>query len=144
MVFWIYALNLNDNLTHAKCQFPTYLDNEITNNTRWDEISVRFKQFPINISHARTVHKLQGRTITYLLISSWNYGMENWMYIVLPRCRTLDGLHTRLALDQVKTKGMSDKVRSFYNSLRTNKKPPQVLIHAIHNFALTHATTHNN
>ena len=135
MVFWIYDLNLNDNLTHAKCQFPTYLDNEITNYTRQDEISSWIKQFPINISHARTVHKLRGRFITYPLISSWNYSLENWIYVVLSRCRTLDGLHTRLALDQVKTKGMSDKVRLFYNSFRTNKKPPQVLIHAIHNFA---------
>ena len=39
-----------------------------------------------------------------------------------------------MAVDQVKTKGMSNKVRSFYESFRTKKKPPQVLIGAILNF----------
>ena len=113
------------------CQFLTYLDNEITNKTVCDDLLVWFKQFPINISHPRTVHKLQGLSITYLLISSWNYSMKNWIYIVLSRCRTLNGLHTRTALDQVKTKGMSDKVRSFYKTFRTQKQPPQLLITAI-------------
>ena len=43
-------------------------------------------------------------------------------------------IHSRRRVDQVKTKGMSDKVRSFYKSFRTKTKPPQVLIGAILNF----------
>ena len=34
---------------------------------------IKFVQFPINISNARTVHKLQGRTIENLMIASFDY-----------------------------------------------------------------------
>ena len=131
----IYNLSRTKTPTYGTCQFPTYLDNEVTSKTIRDDLLVRFKQFPVNISHARTVHKLQGRSITYLLISSWNYSMENWIYVVLSRCRTLNGLHTRTPLDQLKTKGMSDKVRSFYyNIFRNTNITPQLLITAINKF----------
>ena len=34
---------------------------------------IKFVQFPINISNARIVHKLQGRTIVNLMIASFDY-----------------------------------------------------------------------
>ena len=39
---------------------------------------IKFVQFPINISNARTVHKLQGKTIENLMIASFDYA-DNWI-----------------------------------------------------------------
>ena len=52
---------------------------------------IKFVQFPINISNARTVHKLQGRTIENLMIASFDY-RDNWIYVALSRVTTLKGL----------------------------------------------------
>ena len=49
-------------------------------------------QFPINIDLATTGHKLQGMTKKYLIVSSLNYSTLNWIYVVLSRVTTLDGL----------------------------------------------------
>ena len=52
---------------------------------------IKFTQFPINISNCRTVHKLQGRSIKNLMVSSYDY-TDNWIYVVLSRVTTIEGL----------------------------------------------------
>ncbi len=41
---------------------------------------------------ATTGHKLQGMTKQYLIISQLNYSTPNWMYVVLSRATSLEGL----------------------------------------------------
>ena len=48
-------------------------------------------QVPINASDAITGHKLQGLTKDNLIVYSWNRS-TNWIYVVLSRVRTLNGL----------------------------------------------------
>ncbi len=52
----------------------------------------RIIQFPINNDLATTGHKLQGMTKKYLIVASLNYSTANWIYVVLSRVTTLDGL----------------------------------------------------
>ena len=55
---------------------------EITSVSRRRPLRITMTQFPINTANARTCHKLQGRTILNLFISSINY-TGNWLYVCL-------------------------------------------------------------
>ena len=48
--------------------------------------------FPVNSNIATTGHKLQGQTKMHVIVTSWNYGFKNWIYVVLSRVKTLKGL----------------------------------------------------
>ena len=83
---------------------------------------IKFVQFPINISNARTVHKLRGRTIENLMIASFDY-TDNWIYVAMSRVTTLGGLYLMKALHHPKCKGMSAICKAFHSNFRDNKKP---------------------
>ena len=51
----------------------------------------RVTQIPVNSSDAITGHKLQGLTKDQLIVYSWNR-CTSWIYVVLSRVRTLEGL----------------------------------------------------
>jgi hypothetical protein len=61
--------------------------------------NVKVKQIPVNSNIATTVHKLQGMTKDVLIVDCWNYTFANWVYVVLSRVRTLDGLFLCMPLD---------------------------------------------
>ena len=55
--------------------------------------NVKVKQIPVNSNIATTTgHKLQGTTKDILIVDCWSYTFANWVYLVLSRVRTLDGL----------------------------------------------------
>jgi hypothetical protein len=81
-------------------------------------------QFPIIVSNAVTVHKLQGRTIKNLLVSCCNYA-DNWMYVVLSRVKTRGGLFLRKPIDGNKLRGMSTMLLEFLDHFRTTKSPQE-------------------
>ena len=60
-------------------------------------------QFPVNSNIATTGHKLQGMTKDNLIVQSWNYSFENWVYVVLSRVQTLSGLYLCQKLDTTKS-----------------------------------------
>jgi len=49
-------------------------------------------QFPINNDLATKGHKLQGMTKQYLIVSQLNHSTPNWVYVVLSRVTSLEGL----------------------------------------------------
>ena len=51
-----------------------------------DKIYTKMKmtQFCLNINHATTGHKLQGKSMDRLFVSSWSY-TRNWPYVILSR-----------------------------------------------------------
>ena len=97
---------------------------EITSVSRRRASRITMTQFPINTANARTCHKLQGRTIRNLFISSINY-TGNWLYVCLSRCTTLSGLFLRKSLNYAKCKGMSEECRSFLARWRVVKAMPE-------------------
>lgn len=110
-----------EKVSGLKVQFPFAWDNPvITNKTKRINRIIRFSQFPVNVANARTVHKLQGRSLTSVVISTFDY-TGNWVYVVLSRCATLDGLFLRKKL--LKTKPMSALCSQFHILFSTTKKP---------------------
>ena len=109
----------------CKASIPIALGGAITKQTYREKRRFRLCQFPINIANARTIHKLQGRSLSSILISVWDY-TGNWVYVALSRVCTLDGLFLRLPLVQHKCKAMSAEVRSFMDRLRDKGHPDQV------------------
>ena len=67
------------------------------------KIKVRIIQFVVNSNKATTVHKLQGVSLDRMVVRSWSYKFPNWVYVVLSRVRTLDGLFICKKLDENKT-----------------------------------------
>ena len=49
-------------------------------------------QFGLNDNIATTCHKLQGVSLDSLVVDSFNYGLKNWVYVVLSRVTTRNGL----------------------------------------------------
>jgi hypothetical protein len=88
---------------------------------------MKMEQFPINCANARTIHKLQGRSIENIVISNWDY-QSNWVYVALSRVKKMKGLFLRQPLRQSKCRGMSLEVRDFMDKLRSKPPPPRVEI----------------
>jgi hypothetical protein len=61
-------------------------------------IDLKVNVFPVLVNHATTGHKLQGKTKSSPIVSSWSYAM-NWPYVALSRVRTHGGLFLREPLD---------------------------------------------
>ena len=55
-------------------------------------LNVKIIQFGVNANKATTGHKLQGVSLNRMIVRSWAYGVPNWIYVVLSRVRTLQGL----------------------------------------------------
>jgi hypothetical protein len=53
--------------------------------------NIELRYIPIISNHATTGHKLQGKTVTSIVIAEWSK-LKNWAYVVLSRVKTLDGL----------------------------------------------------
>jgi hypothetical protein len=107
---------------YAHANFPTPVESTIKHNTKRFRRRIKLTQFPLGIAHARTVHKLQGRSIDNILISTWDY-TDNWIYVVLSRCRTLKGIFVRHKLLHHKTRGMSKDLLEFHEHFRATKSP---------------------
>ena len=75
-------------------------------------------QFPVNIAIARTVHKLQGRTLSSLHVVTWRHA-SNWVHVVLSRVRTLNGLFLAKPLEGSKVKPISYELRHYLQRMRT-------------------------
>lgn len=78
------VVELKSESNTGSVHFPIPLEGPVTKNTHRVWRAVKFNQFPINVANARTVHKLQGRSIKNLVVSTWNY-TGNWVYVVLSR-----------------------------------------------------------
>ena len=94
--------------SYATCMFPLFMQRNMNDNSKRERISIRITQFPLNVCHAQTVHNLQGRAIKSLFISSWCYA-ENWVYVVVSRCKSLKGLYIRAPLDKHKVNPMKQE-----------------------------------
>ena len=112
-------LNISSVSVAANVHCPIPYNGPITKNTFRFWRHIKFDQFPINVANARTVHKLQGRSIENILISNWDY-TGNWVYVVLSRCSTLKGIFLRKPLK--KSRSMSEKNILFHMEFRKNKK----------------------
>ena len=60
---------------------------------------LKLTQLPIVCNIATTGHKLQGTTKEKIVVIDFNYGLRNWIYVVLSRVTSLAGLFLKKPLD---------------------------------------------
>ncbi|KAG7345426.1 MULE transposase domain containing protein [Nitzschia inconspicua] len=101
-------IQLSPKSVYASARFPVPFTGPITKKSMRTQRRISFEQFPINCANARTVHKLQGRSIKHLVVSAWDY-TGNWIYVCLSRCTSMKGLFLREPSNPSKTRGMSDE-----------------------------------
>ena len=70
--------------------FVCHLKNELLN--FGERLTLKGTQFPVISNSATTTHKLQGCTVKNIFVAEWHY-KKNWVYVVLSRVRTRDGLY---------------------------------------------------
>jgi len=63
-----------------------------------ESLDMKATQVALLVNNATTGHKLQGSGVTTLFVHSWSY-VANWVYVMLSRVKTLDGLYLRMPLD---------------------------------------------
>ena len=63
-------------------------------NKNTEKVQMKALQLPILINNATTGHKLQGSGVDHLFVHSWYY-VQNWIYTMLSRVTSLDGLFAR-------------------------------------------------
>jgi hypothetical protein len=119
------AYSKPQDISGGQVYFPLILGNEIDKKTPRFWRGIRMEQFPVNTANARTIHKLQGRSLENVLIHSWDY-TGNWIYVALSRVREMTGLFLCQPLDHAKCKGMSQDVRQFMEKLG-EKRPGERL-----------------
>ena len=83
---------------------------------------VNVTQLPVNCNIATTGHKLQGMSKDALIINSWGYGFENWVYVVLSRVRTRAGLVLNVKLDLHRKFKVPEKLLKFEEAMKKEKK----------------------
>ena len=101
----------------VKCQVPTDMSENRSNSTPRATFTLKMNQFPINIANCRTVHKLQGRTINNLVISSWCM-TPGWPYVALSRIRTRLGIFLRKPLPIIRKPGLHPDIRKMMRKFR--------------------------
>ena len=84
--------------------------------------NVKVTQLPVNCNIATTGHKLQGMSLDDLVVNSWAYRFENWVYVVLSRVRTRAGLSLNTKLDLKKSFKVPEKLLSFEKRMRAREE----------------------
>ena len=60
-------------------------------------VKMKGYQLPVILNSATTGHKLQGSGVKNLFVHNWSY-VQNWVYVMLSRVKTLSGLFMRMPL----------------------------------------------
>ena len=80
---------------NAKLPKPKIHQANLTTTT--EVVKMRAVQLPLLINNATTGHKLQGSGVDKLFVHNWYY-RTNWVYVILSRVQTLQGLYLRKPL----------------------------------------------
>jgi len=79
----------------AKYPLPIHYSNASHKTARSEYIHVEALQLPLIVNNATTGYKLQGVSLDSLFVSEWHNGARNWVYVMLSRVRTRNGLFLR-------------------------------------------------
>jgi hypothetical protein len=114
------VVSLKPDKVSAKCEFPVPIYGTVNKSTeRWVR-NISMTQFHLNEANARTVHKLQGKSLDYVVINSFK-DLGHWGYVALSRAKFMRGLFLREPVDFTKCTGMDHQVRRFMDKMKTRK-----------------------
>lgn len=83
-----------------------------------EEVIGSFKQFPLKLAWAVTIHKSQGKTFDHVILDLGRGAFEfGQSYVALSRCRSLDGIVLKKPITP-RDIMVDDKVIAFYDSIR--------------------------
>ena len=78
-------------------------------------------QFPLISNSATTSHKLQGATVENIFVNDWRY-QSNWVYVVLSRVKTMNGLYIQTPLNTNPDKyRLPDKMKRMMKKFKDEK-----------------------
>ena len=83
---------------------------------------ITMQQFPLNSNIATTCHKLQGKTLNRLIINSFDYSKKNWVYVVLSRITSLQGLVLLEKLDDTRDFSCNNQLLRWEKESKTQLK----------------------
>lgn len=81
----------------------------------------RFKQFPVRLAWAITIHKSQGQTYERANLDVSHIFANGQLYVALSRCKTIEGMNIIGKLDKEKVK-TSQAVRDFMSHTQTTPR----------------------
>ena len=94
-------------------ELPDVIDGfKIDKTTTRTDHTVQMLQFPVLTANAVTVHKLQSRSIDRVVACEW-CKVENWIYVLLSRVKTIEGLYIREPLLVEARKAMAEECKKF-------------------------------
>ncbi|WP_022666920.1 helix-turn-helix domain-containing protein [Desulfospira joergensenii] len=87
-----------------------------------EEIIGKFRQFPLKLAWAITIHKSQGLTFDRAVIDARSAFAPGQVYVALSRCKTLEGMVLSSPLPD-RGMGADDAIRGFVESMGENPVP---------------------
>ena len=103
-------------------ELPDVIDGfEVDKNTTRTDHTVQMLQFPVLAANAVTVHKLQSRSIDSVVACEW-CKVENWIYVLLSRVKTIEGLYIREPLLVEACKAMAEECKKFLQRLKAKEQ----------------------
>ncbi len=78
---------------------------------------INMNQLHVLINHATTGHKLQGRSLDSVFVSSWG-SFKNWACVVLSRVTSENGLFLRKPLDPTKNYRLDGRLTRMLDQLK--------------------------
>ena len=83
---------------------------------------MKITQFLVTVNHATTGHKLQGKTVDSLIVWEWS-SQRNWIYVVLSRVKTLEGLFLKEPIPEDVITAPHPEYLSMMEKLRNKIRP---------------------
>ncbi len=93
-----------------------------------EQVIGRFKQFPLRLAWAITIHKSQGLTFEHVVIDAGRAFSPGQVYVALSRCTTLKGiiLKSRIPKNHFKT---DERIKDFYALSALTRVDEEHLLH---------------
>ena len=102
-------------------ELPDVIDGfKIDKNTQRTDHIVEMLQFSVLAANAVTVHKLQSRSIDSTVSYEW-CKVENWIYDLLSRVKTIAGLYIREPLLVEACKAIAEECKKFLQRLKAKE-----------------------
>jgi hypothetical protein len=129
-------ISLEPEKINAIVEFPVPIYGTINNQTEQWFHKIRMTLFHLNKANARTVHKLQGERLKYVVINSFR-DFGHLAYVALSHMKVLISLFLQSPVDFSKCTGMDHQVSQFVDKMIQQKKYLRPIVYCSENRTLS-------